>query len=54
MWKQIFRVATVVGVGIATAVAVDLMWPEGQEDNDETAELGEGDVIDVTPNEKSN
>ena len=52
MWKQIFRVATVVGVGIATAVAVDLMWPERGEDSDDVAELGEGDVIDVTPDKE--
>lgn len=49
MWKQIFRVATVVGVGIATAVAVDLMWPDRGEDDEPVGELDEGEVIDVTP-----
>ena len=50
MLKQIFRIATVVGVGIATAVAVDLMWPEKEADN--AGELDSGDVVDVTPSEE--
>ena len=52
MFKQILRIATVVGVGIATAVAVDLMWPERSEEDDEVAELSEGDVIDITPDKE--
>ena len=52
MFKHILRVAAIVGAGILTSVVVDqLLWSEYDKNGEDApeGELGEGEVIDVTP-----
>lgn len=51
MWKSILRLGAIVGVGIVTAVVVDLIVPD-VDNGDDCKELEDGkedDVVDVTP-----